>query len=358
MDVSISVMVNGVKREVVTDGERPLLEVLREEWGLRGTLFGCGVGECGACSVLVEGARVFSCFDAGVGGGGEENGMTTVEGLAKGEVLHPVQEAFLKEGAYQCGYCTSGMMIAAVALLREKRTPSEAEIREGMDGNLCRCCNGACEDCERRYRRRRRMVEDGYEDACEKRGRSKRSESAGVFESVGDGGVSGGKRAGVGTGDEGRSREGVSRYGRAGGGPVNVGTRLHIGKDGTITVMTGKVEGGQGARAEVTQAVAEELRVSPEKVEVVMGDTSLCPDDGGTFGSQTTPRTLPVVRQAAAGARVMLMAAASAKWGVIAGEVELKEGTGRHAGSGREISYGELVGEDSATVLEARCQRG
>jgi aerobic-type carbon monoxide dehydrogenase small subunit (CoxS/CutS family) len=135
---SISVTVNGVKRQVATDGERPLLEVLREEWGMRGVHFGCGEGECGACSVLVDGKRVFSCLTPVSDVEGKS--VVTVEGLAKGEVLHPVQEAFLKEGAYQCGYCTSGMMIAAVALLREKANPSETEIREGMNNNLCRCC--------------------------------------------------------------------------------------------------------------------------------------------------------------------------------------------------------------------------
>ncbi|MGN6371287.1 MAG: (2Fe-2S)-binding protein [Phycisphaerae bacterium] len=136
MDIRFTV--NGKPAAVETEGERPLLEVLREELGLQGTRFGCGEGDCGACSVLVGGKRVFSCqTDVGDVAGKD---VTTIEGLAEGGKLHRVQEAFLAEGAYQCGYCVSGMIVAAVGLLNEKPKPTEEEIRAGMQGNLCRCC--------------------------------------------------------------------------------------------------------------------------------------------------------------------------------------------------------------------------
>lgn len=134
----VSFTVNRQQRSVTTDAQRSLLDVLREELQLTGTHYGCGAGDCGACSVLIGGKRAFSCSTSI----GEVAGksVTTIEGLAEGSRLHPVQQAFLDEGAYQCGYCTSGMIVTAVALLNEKPGAGEAEIREGMNGNLCRCC--------------------------------------------------------------------------------------------------------------------------------------------------------------------------------------------------------------------------
>lgn len=130
--------VNGRTRAVETEGDRPLLEVLREDLGLTGAKYGCGEAQCGACSVLVEGERVFSCRTpiSRVAG----RSVVTIEGLAPEGELHPVQRAFLDEGAFQCGFCTAGMIVAAVALLEAEGSPSDAEIVEGMNRNLCRCC--------------------------------------------------------------------------------------------------------------------------------------------------------------------------------------------------------------------------
>jgi aerobic-type carbon monoxide dehydrogenase small subunit (CoxS/CutS family) len=138
MPETFTFTVNGKKSSVNTDRDRSLLEVLREDLQLTGTHYGCGEGACGACSVLMEGKRIFSCatpvFEA------DGKSITTIEALAGGGKLHPVQEAFLKESAFQCGYCASGMIMAAVALLSRKPNPSDAEIISGMNGNLCRCC--------------------------------------------------------------------------------------------------------------------------------------------------------------------------------------------------------------------------
>lgn len=141
MESTIQFTVNGRPRSVTCDPARPLLEVLREDFQLTGCKYGCGEGQCGACTVIVDGKRTFSCLTQ-IGDVGQKS-ITTVEGLAKGDVLHPVQEAFMKEGAFQCGYCTSGMIMAAVALLAEKPAPSEAEVTGWMNTNVCRCCGYA-----------------------------------------------------------------------------------------------------------------------------------------------------------------------------------------------------------------------
>ena len=138
MDVTITLSVNGEPRTVATDPRRTLLEVLREDLLLTGTKCGCGEGRCGACAVLVDGRRALACQVPMSEAAGLK--ITTIEGLASGDRLHPVQEAFLAEGAIQCGYCTPGMVLSTVALLEKNPRPTEEEIIRWMDGNLCRCC--------------------------------------------------------------------------------------------------------------------------------------------------------------------------------------------------------------------------
>jgi aerobic carbon-monoxide dehydrogenase small subunit len=138
MDESITFTVNGQSHTITADGTRPLLQVLREELRLTGPKYGCGEAQCGACSVLVNGRRVFSCVAAVKSVNGQQ--VTTIEGLAQGDTLHPVQQAFVEEGAYQCGFCTAGMIIQTVALLKETPRPTDAQIVAGMNKNLCRCC--------------------------------------------------------------------------------------------------------------------------------------------------------------------------------------------------------------------------
>ena len=134
---TIRFTVNGKPRAVDTEPERPLLEVLREDLGLTGTKYGCGEGQCGACTVLLDGKAVFSCVTPVRTAQGRK--VVTIEGLAAGGKLHPVQQAFIDEGAMQCGYCTPGMVIGTVALLASEPKPTEAQIAEGLNGHLCRC---------------------------------------------------------------------------------------------------------------------------------------------------------------------------------------------------------------------------
>lgn len=138
MTRALQFTVNGIARSVTIDPERPLLEVLREDLALTGTKFGCGEGHCAACTVLIDGRNVMSCQTPA----GEADGKTiiTIEGLASDGRLHAVQEAFLAEEGYQCGYCTAGMVVATVALLNQKPNPTDAEIRTWLNGHLCRCC--------------------------------------------------------------------------------------------------------------------------------------------------------------------------------------------------------------------------
>ena len=129
--------VNGSPHKLDADPARTLLSVLRDDLGLTGAKYGCGEGRCGACTVLVEGKPVRSCSTRVETAAGKK--MDTIEGLATGEKLHPVQEAFLAAGAMQCGYCTPGMIVAAVAFLRDNPTPTRDDIVRGMNGNICRC---------------------------------------------------------------------------------------------------------------------------------------------------------------------------------------------------------------------------
>ena len=137
MDQVIELTVNGRHHEIRGGGDLPLLDVLRGELGLAGPRFGCGIGLCGACFVLVDGQPRSSCDLPAADVAGRD--IVTVEGLAAGGRLHPVQQAFIDEQAAQCGYCTSGMVISAVALLRSGPAPTEDQVREAMDRNLCRC---------------------------------------------------------------------------------------------------------------------------------------------------------------------------------------------------------------------------
>ena len=137
MATTLSLRVNGKGYEVRAEPDAVLLWVLREQLDLTGTKYGCGEGQCGACTVLIDGRAHRSCMTPVATLAGKA--IVTIEGLATEERLHPVQQAFLDEGAMQCAYCTPGMIMSAVSLLNNKPNPSEAEIVQGMQGNICRC---------------------------------------------------------------------------------------------------------------------------------------------------------------------------------------------------------------------------
>jgi len=134
---SVSIAVNGFRHELELEPRELLVYVLRERLGLTGTVVGCDTSSCGACTVLLDGESVKSCTLLGVQADGRE--ITTIQGLAENGSLHPLQESFHTHHALQCGYCTSGMVLAAVSLLAENPSPSEDEIRHALEGNICRC---------------------------------------------------------------------------------------------------------------------------------------------------------------------------------------------------------------------------
>jgi xanthine dehydrogenase YagT iron-sulfur-binding subunit len=135
--ISIALRVNGTEHRLALDPRTTLLDALREHLQLTGTKKGCGLGQCGACTVLMDGKRMKSCLSLAALAEGRE--ITTIEGLAQGDQLHPLQAAFIERDAFQCGYCTSGQIMAGVACIAEGHAKSPQEIRDWMSGNLCRC---------------------------------------------------------------------------------------------------------------------------------------------------------------------------------------------------------------------------
>lgn len=135
--IKLMLYVNGKKKWLSIDPRMTTLDLLREKLALTGTKKGCDFGQCGACTIHVNGQRALSCLSFAVMQHGKK--ITTIEGLSNGEELHPMQEAFIKHDGFQCGYCTPGQLMSAVACVREGRTGSEGEVQEFMSGNLCRC---------------------------------------------------------------------------------------------------------------------------------------------------------------------------------------------------------------------------
>jgi aerobic-type carbon monoxide dehydrogenase small subunit (CoxS/CutS family) len=137
MKIKISFLLNGEAVQLETDSERRVVDLLREDLGLTGTKEACGTGECGACTILVDGESRLSCLMRAMQLEGRS--VTTIEGVADERGLHPVQQAFVEAGAVQCGFCTPGLILGAIDLLRRHPRPGREEIREGLAGNLCRC---------------------------------------------------------------------------------------------------------------------------------------------------------------------------------------------------------------------------
>lgn len=133
----ITLFINDKEYEIAVSPNRTLTQVLREDIGLLGTKEGCGIGDCGACTVILDGRPVNSCLVLAVQANGSR--ITTIEGVAEGQNLHPVQQAFIDHGAIQCGFCTPGMVLSAKSLLEKNPRPTELEVREALSGNLCRC---------------------------------------------------------------------------------------------------------------------------------------------------------------------------------------------------------------------------
>ncbi len=356
---TVQLVVNGQARELPAAPERSLLDALRDELGLMGPKPGCGEGVCGACTVLVDGEPVRSCrtWLSEVAG----HAVTTIEALPSGGRLHPVQQAFLDAGAFQCGYCTPGMVMASVALIDGVRSGDgdgaapldDAAIRAGLETNVCRCGT---------YVRILEAVRaasagapgSGAGDGTDlvASGRSRPQPAPPPDDTPID--LPRPRRPWDSTPTSERDWFEVLPPGlvvvREAAPSENPGWRttwgawLHVGADGRVTAFTGKVDGGQDNRTALTLRVAEELRVPVDAVALVMGDTDVCPHDIGTFGSRSMPDAGEELRRAAGSARETLVGLAAKRLGHVVEDLEARDGRVVGAdGDAAEVTYGDLV---------------
>jgi CO/xanthine dehydrogenase Mo-binding subunit/aerobic-type carbon monoxide dehydrogenase small subunit (CoxS/CutS family) len=311
MTQEIALTVNGHVHRVHVGPDTPLLYVLRNDLGLKGAKFGCGLGQCGACSVLVDGQVRPSCRTPVRSVEGRE--ITTVEGLGTAEALHPVQRAFLEEGVAQCGFCTAGMIVAAVALLERNPHPTDDEIRAGLATNLCRC--GTYERVRRAVRRASGRPVDTPLYETEDRGKPGHApEPAGVL-----------PRPLIQTPD------------------LDAWIRIHA--DGTVTAFTGKAELGQDLRTSIAMIAADELDVSLDRVRVVMADTARSPNEGYTASSMSLQTSGHAVQYAAAEARQIILSVAHEELEAPLERLTVNDGTVTDPATGRSVTYWELYGD-------------
>ncbi|MGD0608343.1 MAG: 2Fe-2S iron-sulfur cluster-binding protein, partial [Streptosporangiaceae bacterium] len=348
-------VVNGAEHTVRCEPDTPLLDVLRHDVGLAGPGFGCGLGLCGACMVLVDGQARSSC-DLPVSAA--DGPVTTVEGLSSDGLLHPVQQAFLDEQAAQCGYCTAGMIMAAVDLLRKNPAPDEQEVRAALEGNLCRCGSHG-----RIVRAVLRAAGQVSGTAAPPSGpRPANDASPGPAPAETGGAPAGGASTGVtpaGVTPAGGASTGVTPAGGAPAGgataasagalpaslaanPV-LGRWLDFGVGGEVTVRVGKVEYGQGIWTALAQVAAEELELGLTRVRMAPVSTSMSPDEGFTAGSRSVQDSGSALRQACAQARALLLAAASTRLAVSPAALTVTDGQILASGRPTGLSYWSLA---------------
>lgn len=316
MRQTFSLNVNGTLHRVTADPEIPLLYVLRQDLGLTGPKYGCGLEQCGACKVLIDGEDVPSCqlpLKQAVG-----LPIITIEGLGTAESPHPLlQEAFVAEQAIQCGYCAPGMIIAAQGLLNRTRYPGDREIREALSDNICRC--GV-------YERIRRAVKL----------RIARPDAEPIYT------VAAAPDVGEAPGAEAAGTSLPRSLGRT----PELDAWIRINADETVTIFSGKVEIGQGIKTALAQIAAEELDISLSRVRVVTADTARAPDEGVTAGSMSLQTSGAALRLAAAAARRALLDLAfeELEAETAATELHVDDGIVTDPASGRRTTYWRLMG--------------
>ena len=309
MQETIILNINGETYEVTVDAETPLLYVLRNDVGLNAPKFGCGLEQCGSCKVLVDGNDVPSC-QLPVS---QVQGLTitTVEGLAPPDELHPLQEAFIFEQAAQCGFCSAGMIIAAQGLLNRTRYPSDEEIKEALANNLCRC--GV-------YDRIRRAI----------KARIGRPHSEPIYEVITD---------------ESLQDDDSVELPRVFQQTPDLDSWLRINEDESITIFSGKAELGQGIKTALAQIAADELDVSFHRIRVQMADTEQTPDEGGTTGSMSLQTSGNAIRIASAEARFHLLSGAFEHLESLTpmSDLQVLDGMVTDPATGGQVSYWDLM---------------
>jgi nicotinate dehydrogenase subunit B len=333
--MSLSINVNGIARTWDGEPDISLLEVLREELAVTGPKRGCGEGACGACTVLLGSRAVQACQLTAADAAGQR--LITVEGLAEDGILHPVQQAWLECGAFQCGFCTPGWLIGTASLLARIPHPDDPRIAAELAGHVCRC--SVYPRIRSAVHRAAKLMEDPEPLA--------RVPAAGPEPAGPDPGspwdLAGRQPASF----TAAMPEGLLTVVAGDGDATEWGAPdeawVHVGADGSVTAFTGKVDAGQGTRTALGLLVAEELAVPPGAVRVTMADTDVSPFDLGTFGSRSMPHAAPPLRTAAAAAFRLLRESAAARLGLPAGDLAAAGGVFAGPDGAPTASYGELV---------------
>jgi len=333
--MAIMIYVNGTEHEFGGNEQTNLLDLLRDELSLTGTKRGCGEGACGACTVLIGSRAVQACQLTAAEAEGQR--VTTVEGLAEDGLLHPVQQAWLETGAFQCGFCTPGWLMGTAALLARTPNPDDARAAAELAAHVCRCC--AYPRIAAAVRRAAELMDNPellepvppaaaqdeplrqqlpWDLAGRQPGSFAEAMPEGLMTVV------------AGDGDA-----------TAWGAPDEAW--VHVGSDGAVTAFTGKVDAGQGTRTALGLLVAEELAVPPGRVRVTMADTDVSPFDLGTFGSRSMPHAAPPLRTASAAAFRLLREAAAARFGLRPDQLTAADGIVAGPDGAPSASYGELV---------------
>ncbi len=326
----IRLTVNGRPVTVADHPDTPLLYVLRNTLGLSGTRFGCGLGQCGACNVRLDGRVIPSCTTPLWSAEGRS--VVTVEGLGSGGAPHPVQQALLDEQAGQCGFCLSGIAVRAAALLEEDPHPTPERVASALECNLCRCGSP--------LRIVRAVVLAGRAAAGAGPGAGGQLPAAAHATARAGGTPVAAARADDGPGVAGSAAPGVPRDVAAN---PRLSRWISVSRDGTVNLLVGKVELGQGILTALAQVAADELGVPLHQVRPLPAHTDLGPDEGLTAGSMSIPHAVPAVRLAAANARARFVAEAARRWGVPAAEVTVEDGVIRHPAVAKTTSYGALA---------------
>ena len=341
METEFRLTVNGAERSVICEPDTPLLDVLRHDLGLAGPKFGCGMELCGACMVLIEGRARASCSlpVSAVG-----SPVITLEGLPGGNGrLHPVQQAFIDEQAAQCGYCTSGMVMAAVGLLRDHPAPTEQEVREALNGNLCRC---GTHD---------RIIRAVQKAAAQTPGGSAVVPRLAAAQLLASQVPASGSQLGEGprlAPPSDSPRPAVAESGVQSTGsplPADLAANpvlarwLDFSRNGEVTIRIGKVEYGQGIWTALAQIAAEELQLALARVQMAPVSTGTSPNEGITAGSLSVEDSGSALRQVCAQARDLLLAAAAAKLGVPQEELSVADGQIQAPGGPTGVSYWALA---------------
>jgi nicotinate dehydrogenase subunit B len=314
----ISLNVNGRIHRLDMDPETPLIYALRNELGLMSAKFGCGLEQCGACKVMIDGEAVPSCQLPVRSAEGRE--ITTLEGLGTREHLHPLQQAFIDEQAIQCGFCVPGMIISAKALLDRNPHPTDEEIKAGMSDNLCRC--GVYDRMRRAIKRAAEIPENSPSWKMNlQREPNRRTEEPGE--------------------DRTDPLSGALAH------TPDLDSWIRINCDETITVFTGKVELGQHIKTSLAMIAAEELEVDLERILIVSGDTAQTPNEGYTAGSMSMETSGNAIRHASAEARQIILSKAVDALKTSMGSLALADGTVVDNASGRSVTYWELLGGQS-----------